>query len=95
MTEIHFQVARKVFNETRGPASVKGQYSRLLKLYRAIVKFENWTGNGSGDPDLETRLASARNSSLALPEDLTANKIADFKDHGFYGLFENRYLSVP
>lgn len=79
-----------MFNKTRSPAAVKYRYGSLRKLFVAILKLDNWTGNGSQDPDLEKKLGAARNSSLEIPSTLTVNAIKKFKSCGFYDLFNSR-----
>ncbi|PPR04150.1 hypothetical protein CVT24_010727, partial [Panaeolus cyanescens] len=68
--------------------SVKAQYCRLYKTYKAIVNLENWTGNGSGDPDLKERVEKARNAQVAIPKDISHTNIEKFYEDGFYEFFE-------
>jgi hypothetical protein len=86
-----YQVSRKVFNLTRMPDAVKGCYNRLLKTYKAILRLENWTGNGSQDPDVDQRIVNARNAAIDLPKELTAKAIDVFQNkERWYSLFESR-----
>jgi hypothetical protein len=82
-----------IFNGLRKPSALKSRYTRLFSRYKAIVRFESWTGNGSGDPDIKTRLEKAKKSNtLSELRSLTVAAINEFKQNGYFDLFEMAYV---
>jgi hypothetical protein len=91
------QVAKNFFSGTRSAKSVKARATNILNRYKAIVRFEQWTGNGAGDPDkpdpLDVRLDRAQRSGRVEDiGDLNPNIIETFKSptEGFYDLLDAR-----
>ncbi|KAJ7572210.1 hypothetical protein C8J56DRAFT_1069425 [Mycena floridula] len=69
------KLSRELYDGSRDPAALKSKFNRLLVTYKAIRKLNEWTGNGSGDPDITKRIAKARKASIDLPVRLTAKTV--------------------
>ncbi|RXW13960.1 hypothetical protein EST38_g11895 [Candolleomyces aberdarensis] len=83
------RMSMTIFNGLRKPSAIKSRYSRLFTKYKAIVRFESWMGNRSGDPDIKTRLEKAKKSNtLSELRSLTVTAINIFKQNGYFDFFE-------
>ena len=45
------QASDELFGGHHPPSAIKGQWDHLLKIYKYILAFEGYTGNGGGDGD--------------------------------------------
>ncbi|TFK58516.1 hypothetical protein BDN72DRAFT_906665 [Pluteus cervinus] len=92
------KIARKVFRDVRSPKSIERRCTILRQVYAGINAFENWTGNGSGDPDvnINERLALARTKSITIPKCVTDELYRVWMvAGGLYELFDNRIREDP
>lgn len=90
-----------MFGKRHSESAVKGQLTRAKKTYTEIVAFEDFTGNGGGDGDLEEvedpdhntslekRLARARDAGRPVGK-LSIKIIRQWYANGWYELYNNR-----
>ncbi|KAJ6448160.1 hypothetical protein C8R45DRAFT_1115480 [Mycena sanguinolenta] len=83
--------ASELFDGTRSADSVKSLYTRSLELYTWMRAFNDFTGNGGGDPDsddpeavLSNKLVTARGSGLQLGY-LKPATILEWEKNGWLG----------
>lgn len=102
-----FQLSTTFLNGKYSGAACKGQYTRSLKFYKAIVVYENFTGGG-GDGDGSAPVSNPGVDSLATikariermkkrGEDvitLTPKLIDNWHKLGWFGLFNSRYVII-
>ncbi|KAI6012866.1 hypothetical protein PISMIDRAFT_13922 [Pisolithus microcarpus 441] len=48
------KVSAQIFGGQQTVESVRGRYEHMRKLFTYILNYESITGNGGGDPDVET-----------------------------------------
>ncbi|EAU83248.1 hypothetical protein CC1G_11884 [Coprinopsis cinerea okayama7 len=94
------KISKRIFPDTRNPASVKARFERLVKIYRQIKRFEEWTGNGNGDPDTKVSLEDRLNKAIKSGKvegiaTLTSATITEFKIKGYYEIFDQRFGTNP
>lgn len=90
-----------MLDERHTISAIKGQLTRAKKTYTEIVAFEDFTGNGGGDGDLEEvedpdhdfgldkRLAGARKAGLNVGK-LSVKTLTQWYQNGWYDLYNNR-----
>lgn len=77
-----------------------GAFDRSFKIYKNIVHFESYTGNGGGDPDtnsneeqLEIRLKGARETGKDVGA-LRVKTIEKWYRMGWYTLFNDQCATL-
>lgn len=90
-----------LFEGARSADSVKSMYMRSLETFAWIRAFNNFTGNGGGDPDsddpeavLKSKIAAARGAGLHLGA-LKPATITEWERNGWFDLFNGRYVFAP
>ncbi|KAI6004879.1 hypothetical protein EDD15DRAFT_2191635 [Pisolithus albus] len=91
------KVSAQVFSGQRTIESVRGRYERMRKLFTYILNYESITGNGGGDPDVETLDEQIENARLAGKDvgNLSGAMLKKFYTLGWYDLFNDRLGEHP
>ncbi|KAJ7306680.1 hypothetical protein DFH08DRAFT_1054345 [Mycena albidolilacea] len=91
-----YKRASELFDGARSADSIKSLYARSLETFTWMRAFNNFTGNGGGDPDsddpegiLKGKIAAARGSGVHVGA-LKPATITEWEKNGWYELFNNR-----
>ncbi|KAJ3751809.1 hypothetical protein EV360DRAFT_89351 [Lentinula raphanica] len=89
------------FVKTRDHNACEGIFTRSMKVYRGIQVLEKFTGGGGdGDEDDENEVFQrkrkrALDAGKSEVEGLTFAKVKEWRDNGWYQLFDDRYGKNP
>ncbi|KAJ3717180.1 hypothetical protein C8R42DRAFT_678152 [Lentinula raphanica] len=89
------------FVKTRDHNACEGIFTRSMKVYRGIRALEKFTGGGGdGDEDDENEVFQrkrkrALDAGESEVEGLTFAKVKEWRDNGWYQLFDDRYGKNP